>query len=201
VYKWFSGSGYLIDAAVNNSNTGMAALTVSDNGSRLVSYSFGSEEEQGAYNDSESIYFDMGYIAENRICAVTDSKAVFVSGKCEYNAEYSFDGWYLKDYSIEGNGYAVFVLGKYRTGGETMVVSVDANGEVKGSISSTLDVRAVSVRGKYIAVTYSDSMALYNSELGEVGRVDDAAGVEKALAGNDGKLIAVSANGAVEYDF
>lgn len=201
VYKWFSGSGYLVDAAVNNSNTGMAALTVSDNGSRLVAYSFGSEEEQGAYNESESVYFDMGYIAENRICAVSDSKAVFVSGKCEYNAEYSYDGWYLKDYSLEGNGYAVFVLGKYRTGGETMVVSVDGSGNVKGSVSVSSDVRAISVRGKYIAVTCTDSMALYDSELGEIGRIDDAAGVEKALAGTNGKLIAVSANGAVEYDF
>ena len=179
----------------------MAALTLSDSGSRLVAYSFGSEEEQGAYNDGESIYFDMGYIAENRICAVAEGKAVFVSGKCEYNAEYSFEGWYLKDYSLDGNGYAVFVLGKYRTGGETMVVAVDANGAVKGSVSSTSDVRSISVRGKYIAVTYADSMALYNSEMNEVGRVDDAAGVEKALAGDSGKLIAVSANGAVEYDF
>lgn len=201
IYKWFSGSGYLVDAAVNNSNTGMAALTLSDSGSRLVSYSFGSEEEQGAYNDSETIYFDMGYIAENRICAVADGKAVFVSGKCEYNAEYSFDGWYLKDYSLDGNGFAVFVLGKYRTGGETMVVSVDISGVVKGSVISDSDVRAVSVRGKYIAVTYADSMTLYDSELSEIGRIDDAAGVEKALAGSNGKLIAVSANGAVEYDF
>jgi len=201
IYKWYSGSGYLIDAAVNNSNTGMAALTVSDNGSRLVAYSFGSEEEQGAYNESESVYFDIGYIAENRICAVADSKAVFVSGKCEYNAEYSFEGWYLKDYSLDGNGYAVFVLSKYRTGGETMIVTVDAGGNVKGSVSISTDVRAISVRGKYIAVTFADSMALYNSELGEVGRVEDAAGAEKALAGGSGKLIAVSANGAVEYDF
>ena len=131
VYKWFSGSGYLIDAAVNNSDTGMAALTVSESGSRLVAYSFGSEEEQGAYNESESVYFDMGYIAENRICAVSDSKAVFVSGKCEYNAEYSFEGWYLKDYSLDGSGYAVFVLSKYRTGGETMIVAVDAGGNIK----------------------------------------------------------------------
>ncbi len=201
VYKWFSGSGYLMDAAVNNSNTGMAALTVSDNGSRLVSYSFGSEEEQGVYNDSESVYFDMGYIAENRICAVSNGKAVFVSGKCEYNAEYSYDGWYLKDYSLDGSGYAVFVLGKYRTGGETKIVTVDASGNLKGSVTVSSEVRAISVRGKYIAVTFADSMALYSSEMGEAGRVEDAAGVEKALAGSNGKLIAVSANGAVEYDF
>ncbi|MBO7738888.1 MAG: hypothetical protein J6S18_00815 [Oscillospiraceae bacterium] len=201
VYKWFSGSGYLMDAAVNNSNTGMAALTISDNGSRLVAYSFGSEEEQGAYNESENVYFDMGYIAENRICLVSENKAVFVSGKCEYNAEYSFEGWYLKDYSLEGNGYAVFVLGKYRTGGETKIVSVDANGTVKGSWDVSENVSAVNVRGRYIAVTYADKVALYNSSMEEVGCVNDAAGVEKALACTGGKLIAVSANGAVEYDF
>lgn len=201
LYKWYSGSGYLMDAAVNHSNTGMAALTVSGSGSRLVSYSFGSEEEQGAYNEAETIYFDMDYISENRVCAVSENKAVFVNGKCEYNSEYSFDGWYLKDYSLGGNGYAVFVLSKYRTGGETMVVSVGPDGSVRGSVSSMSDVRALSVRGRYIAVTYADSAVLYNPDFDEVGRVEDAAGVEKALACTDGKLIAVSANGAVEYDF
>lgn len=201
VYKWFSGSGYLIDASVNNSNTGMAALTISDSGSRFVAYSFGSEEEQGAYTDSENVYFDMGYIAENRICAVSDSKAVFVSGKCEYNTEYSFEGWYLRDYSLEGNGYAVFVLGKYRNGGEIKIVTVDTNGAVKGSVEASEDVNSINVRGRYIAVSYADSVALYDSSMEELGRVDNAAGIEKALAGTGGKLIAVSANGAVEYDF
>ncbi|MDD6189746.1 MAG: DUF5711 family protein [Clostridiales bacterium] len=201
VYKWFSGSGYLMDAAVNSSNTGMAALTVSGGRSRMVAYSFGSEEEQGAYYEDNTIYFDMEYISENRICAVSESKAVFVNGKCEYNSEYSFDGWYLKDYSLDGNGFAVFVLGKYRTGGETVIVSVDGSGKTLGSVSADYDVRAVSVRGKYIAVTYSDCMILYNHDLTEAGRVEDAAGVEKALACADGKMIAVSANGAVEYDF
>ena len=179
----------------------MAALTISDNGSRLVAYSFGNEAEQGAYTDSENVYFDMGYIAENRICAVSDNKAVFVSGKCEYNAEYSFEGWYLRDYSLEGSGYAVFVLGKYRTGGETKIVTVDTNGAVKGSIDTSSNVNSINVRGRYIAVSYADSAALYNSSLEELGQVHDAAGIEKALAGTGGKLIAVSANGAVEYEF
>lgn len=200
IYKWYSGAGYLMDAAVNNSDTGMAALTVNDGGSRLVAYSFGSEEEQGAYSEQEMLYFDMDYIAENRICAVSDSKAVFVNGKCEYNGEYSFDGWYLRDYSLDGNGFAVFVLGKYRTGGDVMLVTVDAGGNAE-SVTMDSEVKAVSVRGKYIAVTCADSAVLYDPDLNEVGRVDDAAGVEKALACANGKLIAVSTNGAVEYDF
>ncbi len=201
VYKWFSGSAYLVDAAVNSSNTGMSALTIGESGSRLVAYSFGSEDEQGAYRDAETIFFDMDYISENRICAVGENKAVFVNGKCEYNAEYSFEGRYLRDYSLEGNGFAVFVLGKYMTGGEAVIVSVDGSGELRGSIDAAADIKAISVRGKYIAVTYSDSAVLYNAGLEEVGRVENAAGIEKALACADGKLIAVSANGAVEYDF
>lgn len=200
VYKWFSGAGYLVDAAVNNSDTGMAALTVNEGGSRLVAYSFGSEEEQGAYNEAESVYFDMDYIAENRICAVSGSKAVFVNGKCEYSGEYSFDGWYLRDYSLDGNGFAVFVLGKYRTGGEVCIAAVDAGGDAV-SVPADSDVRAISVRGRYIAVTYSDSVVLYDRNFNEIGRVENAAGVEMALACADGKLIAVSTNGAVEYDF
>ena len=200
VYKWFSGSAYLLDAAVNKSNTAMTALSVSDKGSRVVSYLFGSEEEQGAYSE-DTIFFDMDYISENRICLVADNKAVFVNGKCEYNSEYSFDGWYLKDYSLEGNGFAVFVLSKYKTSGEIMLVSVDAGGDVLGSVTTMNDVNAISVRGRYIAVTYADSAVLYSSDFTEVGVVENAAGTEKALASADGKLIAVSANGAVEYDF
>lgn len=201
IYKWYSGLGYLVDAAVNNSNTAMMALTLYGNRSRLVSYSLGSEEEQGAYSEENTIYFDMDYISENRVCAVADTKAVFLNGKCEYNAEYSFGGWYLKNYSLDGNGFAVFALGKFKTGGETLIVSVDAGGNVQGSVTLGEDVEALSVRGRYIAVTCADCIMLYNEELQEIGREDDAAGVEKALACADGKMIVVSANGAVEYDY
>ena len=201
IYKWYSGSGYLMDAAIAPSNTGMAALTVNENGSRAVAYSLGSEEEQGSCEIEDEICFDIDYIAENRICAVSADKAVFVNGKCEYNSEYSFEGMYLRDYSLSGSGFAVFVLGRYSTGGSGSVVSVDSNGNTIGSVEINSDVKSLSVRGKYLAIVYSDRVVLYNSSLEELGVIEDAAGVERALACANGKLLAISGYRADEYSF
>ena len=115
--------------------------------------------------------------------------------------EYSFDGLYLKDYSLEGSGFAVFVLGRYRTGGSGRIVSVNNNGSEEGSLEISSEVRSLSVRGKYIAVVYSDSVVLYDSTLHVVGSIRDSAGYERALAGAAGKLIAITGYRADEYRF
>ncbi len=201
IYKWYSGSAYLTDAAVNPSGTGLAALTLNAEGSRIVCYSFSSEEEQASALLEGQLCFDLDYLSENRLCAVAEDRAVFLSGKCAVQGEYSFDGLYLKDYSLEGSGFAVFVLGRYRTGGSGRIVSVNNNGSEEGSLEISSEVRSLSVRGKYIAVVYSDSVVLYDSTLHVVGSIRDSAGYERALAGAAGKLIAITGYRADEYRF
>lgn len=201
VYKWYSGAGYLISAAVSPSDSVMAAVSVTDTGSRIVTYSLSSEEEQGSYTAADEICFDMGYISDNRICVISENKAVFLNGRCEYNSEYSFTGQYLRDYSFDGNGFAVFVLGRYRVGGGEEIVAVDGSGKVIGRLEISANVKSLSVRGRYIALVYSDKAVLYNSSFDEIGVVEDAAGIERALAKADGKLIAVSAYRADEYKY
>ena len=201
IYKWYSGSAYLTDASVTPSGTGLAALTLSAAGSRVVCYSFTSEEEQGSAMLEGSLCFDLDYLSENRICAVANDRAVFLNGKGVGQGEYSFDGLYLKDYSLDGSGFAVFVLGRYRTGGSGRIVSVNGSGAEEGSLEIPSEVRSLSVRGKYIAVVYSDSVVLYDSSLHAVGTIEESAGYERALAGAGGKLIAITGYRADEYRF
>ena len=201
VYKWYSGAAYLTTAAVSPSGTGLAALTLGAEGSRVVSYPFTSEEELGSSVLEGSLCFDLGYISENRLCAVAEDRAVFLNGRCEVQGEYSFDGLYLKDYSLEGSGFAVFVLGQYRTGGSGRIVSLNNNGDEEGSLEISSEVRSLSVRGKYVAVVYADSVVLYDPTLHEVGSLREAAGYDRALASAGGKLIAVTGYRADEYRF
>jgi len=200
VYKWYSGSGYLVDAAVAPSGIGMLVLTLGEAGSRFLAYSFGSEAEQGSFVLEEDICFDVGYLSENRVCAISKDKAVFLNGSCEYNAAYSFGGQYLRDYSFDGSGFAVFVTGKYRTGGVT-ITAVAGDGDVLGSVESGDELRSLSVRGKYIAAAYADRVVLYNSAMEEVGVIEDAAGIEEVLARGDRSVIVVSGSKAVRYIF
>ncbi len=201
IYKWYSGYAYLTDAAVSPAGTGMAALTLSAEGSRIVCYSFSSEEEQGSALLDGQLCFDLDYLSENRLCAVAEDRAVFLDGRGKTLWEYFFDDLYLKDYSLDGSGFAVFVLGRYRTGGSGRIVSVGSGGSEEGSLEITSEVRSLSVRGKYIAVVYSDSVVLYDSSLHVVGSIEGSAGYERALAGAGGKLIAVTGYRADEYRF
>ncbi|MCD7887222.1 MAG: DUF5711 family protein [Clostridiales bacterium] len=74
---------------------------------------------------------------------------------------------YLERYSLDGDGYAVELMSKYKSGSLGELWVIDSSGQQKVSRSVSEEVLSVSAAGRYIAVLTTSSLVVYNSNLEE----------------------------------
>ncbi len=197
MYKWSSGEGYLLDAALSDTGEKMAALTMSGSGSRVSTFSLKSTEAKGSYSNENKVFFDIEYISSSRICLLSEDEAVFLNDKAEAVSNYSFSNGFLKDYSLDGSGFAVLAIGKYKTGEAASLVTLSSDGKVIGNISISGDVLSLSARGKYVAALYNDRLVIYNSNMTEHKVVNEVANIKQVLMREDGSVVMISNSGAL----
>ena len=206
VYKWNSGEGYIVDCDIATSGSQISVVTLTGPGgtsptgtgagSRIVSFNLDSEQEKGSYVSEDNVIFDLEYISENTVCALSQSHLTFLDRNMAHKADYNFPGEYLKNYNLDGDGFAVLLLGKYRTGGAARLVAVDEAGNETGSLEISGEVLSISVKGKYIAVVCPEQTIIYHSDLSEYGMLDRMEGVRRALMNKDGTAYIITGNRA-----
>ncbi|NLO47120.1 MAG: hypothetical protein GX111_02175 [Clostridiales bacterium] len=206
VYKWNSGEGYIVDCDISASGGRISVVTLTGPGgtgsagtgagSRIISFSLDSEQEKGTYVSEDNVIFDLEYISENTVCALSQSHLSFLDSNMAHKADYSFPGEYLKNYSLDGDGFAVLLLGKHRTGGAARLATVDEAGNETGSLEISGEVLSISAKGKYIVVAYPEQTVIYRSNLSEYGKLDRVEGVRRALMNTDGTAYIITGNRA-----
>ncbi len=196
VYKWNSGEGYIVDCDISPSGSQISVATLTGSNSRIVSFNLDSEQEKGAFISEDNVVFDLEYLSDNTVCAVSRSSLIFLDGSMEHKADYGFSGEYLKDYNLEGDGFAVLLLGRYRSGNTVRLVAVDSTGKETGSLEISEEVLSISAKGKYIAVVYPEKTVIYRSDLSEHGVLNRMAGQKRALMNEDGTAYVITGNRA-----
>lgn len=199
VYKWSSGDGYLVDAAVADSCDKMAAITINDSGSKVQFFSLNSTDQKGSYTLENTVLFDLAYVGASSVCALSDSSAIFLNDKGNLISKYDFSDGYLRDYSFDGSGFAALVIGKYKAGNSGTIVTLSPTGAALGKLDINSEILSVSARGKYLAVLYTDTMVIYRSDLTVYAKVDDTASVRQVLMRPDGSVVLLSNSGAAVY--
>ena len=198
MYKWSSSeSGYLIDAALSDSGEKLAALTLNGSGSKVSTFTLSSTEQKGSYNSENKVFFDIEYISSSRICILSEDCAVFLNDKADVVSNYGFSNGFLKDYSLDGSGFAALAIGKYKTGEAGSIVTLSPDGKVMGNINISGEVLSLSARGRYVAVLYNDRLVIYNSDLKEYKSVNDVSNIKQVLMRDDGSVVMISNSGAL----
>lgn len=199
-YKWYSGEGYLVDAAISPDSKAMTATTLTEQGSRIVTFGFDSETERGSYIAEEQLVFDIEYLTDNRICALSETTMTILNSELKLEAEYHYNGEYLKDYSLSGDGFALFLLGKYKAGEKGRLISVSSEGKELGSIDVDGELLSISAEGKYLVVVYSDKTVVYTPSFKIYGELTDSSGIKSAVMCRDGTAIIISGYGAAVFE-
>jgi hypothetical protein len=201
VYKVYLGSGYPIDADVSPYSDSVAVLSLTENGSRLSVYSLDSEEEEYSWTSPGEVYFDAEYITDNRICLVSEDSVDFLDGGCAQVGSFKYTGEYLKDYTADG-GYMALALGKYKTGNQGRIITLDTAGNQAASLDISREIVNLYAEtdGRYLSAVYSDCAVIYTKDLTETGRVEDKAGIKAAVVRGDGSAIIISGYGANVYE-
>lgn len=105
---------------------------------------------------------------------------------------------YLKRYTLNGSGYAVALLGRYRAGSQAELRTISATGQVH-SIDYHEQVLSLAAAGRYIAVLTGDRLDIYTSDLEPYSTLEGTQGARTVLLMEDGSAILLSAETASYY--
>ena len=201
-FSFNSSDRFLMTAAVSRDGRQMAAVTLGQSegvfASNLVIYGLDSTEPLADSRLTGSAVYDVGVVGK-RWCAVGEDGLHFLVTGGEEAAYYDFEGTYLRRCSLEGEGFAALLLGRYKSGTQTQLVTVDEEGAQLAILDVDKEVLSLSAAGKYVAVLYSDELAIYDRNLEVCARLEDMSSAKLVLMRADGSAVLVGADAASLY--
>ena len=203
-------SGFVMDAVVTEDGKYLAAVTVSQSGASFTSsldlYRLDRTEEDtepdAACTLDGSVILDLRE-QDGTMWALGDTAVFAVSlaekSLGEREGAYSYPDQYLKEFSLEGEGYAAVLLGKYRAGTQAQLVVTDSAGEATATLDVGAQVLSLSAAGRYIAVLTADRLDIYTSELRLYDSLSGTQGAQKVLMRADGTAMLIGSKTARLY--
>ena len=187
---------------------------LSDDGRRMAAVAMGQSE--GSFMSGLVIYdtdsteplaqcaLDGGAVYETamlggRWCAVGEGGLYFVSADGSEKAYYDFEGMYLRRCCLQGEDFAVVLLGRYKSGAQTRLVTVGSDGVQLAVLDVDREVLSITACGKYAAVLYSDELVIYDRNLEVCAQLADVSAAHTALMRADGSALLVGADAASLY--
>ena len=196
VYQWDSGEGYLLSARVSPDGKYLAALCAAAEGSVVHIMSLSSEKEQASYTVAGKLVIDMFWPQDGRIFLLEQTGCEVIDRSCASKGSYDFGGLYLTQYAFSNDGYAVLLLGKYRTGGTGSITAVDADCKLVGKAEVTSELLSLSCSGRTIAALCQDGLHLYTQSLTQTAADANVVGVRAVLVREKGDALLISSYSA-----
>ena len=195
-------SAFVTDAILSPDCRTVAVVTISqEDGSFLSTLHFYRTDEQEPFQTVTLNGFtvlDMDFDSDG-LWLLGDSSLLILSAKGETLGEYDLDPDYLKGYSLNGDGFAVLTLGKYRAGAAKELVVVGRDGQVAAALDLNAQVLDLSAAGRYAALLFGQELVIYTSDLAVYSTLDDTQGARHAALHNDGSALLADSQEAWLY--
>lgn len=199
VFVFRSSVRFVEDAYVTDDGGYLAAVTLGQENSVFVSnivlYDLTKEDPVADYDISDGLVIAIGQ-QSGKLVTVSDTCLTFANTKGEVSATYSYQGAYLREYAISGDGFTTLLLNRYQSGSVGRLVTVDADGEELGSLDVNAEIQSISAAGRYLAVQYIDSLVVYNQALEVYASLKGTNDVKEALMRQDGSALLLSSESA-----
>ena len=197
VYRWFSSSTYMPLCTVSDNGTQLAAVGLDQkNGSfESVLHLFRTRYDQIEKSVSlgNELIYDLDYLGDHAICAVGENAVQFLDLNGEPLGSYSYEGQFLKDYDMGGDGFLTLSLNMYRAGNRYTLVTVDSSGQEIASVYLGQDILDLSVCEKYIAVLTQEGLTVYNRSLEVYAQTNEIGAATSVLMREDGSVLLLGA--------
>ena len=199
-YEWWSGTGYVLRAAVSPDNRMLAVLSVEKEGSVIRFFALNSEAEQARLDFPGRLLYDLRYMDNSSLCAVGETALVFLTREGKLTGEYPLDGQYLLDYTLGTDIVAVF-YSSYRSGAGGTLVTLDRSGTLLGSLTLERDVVSMSAGGKQLLVMTGGGLTLYDEALVWQYANETLMTARQAILRPNGDILLCSAYAAERFRF
>ena len=155
----------------------------------------GEAEVTADYEVQDGLVTAMGCHGSS-ILTVTDT--CFASGRAngKLTGTYSYDGEYLREYDLGGDGFTALLLNRYQSGSVGRLVTVDDEGAEIASLDISEEVRSLSANGRYLSVLYEDRLVVYNSDLEIYATLHGPEHTREVLTRTDGSVLMIASDSA-----
>ena len=198
-FGFHSSQRFLMDAWVTDDGKYLAAVALGqENGtfvSNVVLYHLTEEEPYGNYDVTDGLAAATGWV-DGKLAVVSDTSLTFADTKGTVEASYSYSGAYLREYDLNGDGFAAVLLNRYQTGSVGRLVTVAADGTELGGLDVSEEIQDISACGKYLAVLYLDRLVIYNPALETYASLKGTESVRGVLMRSDGSALLLSSESA-----
>ena len=192
VFLFRSSRRFVSDAWVAGKGSALAAVTLGQESGTFVSnvvlYHLTEEEPYGNYDVTDGLAAATGWV-DGKLAVVSDTSLTFADTKGTVEATCSYSGAHLREYDLNGDGFAAVLLNRYQTGSVGRLVTVAADGTELGSLDVSEEIQDISACGKYLAVLYLDRMVIYNPTLEAYASLKGTEAVRGVLMRSDGSAL------------
>ena len=200
-YEWWSGSGYVLRAAVSPDNRSLAVLCAERDCTKLHIFSLNSETERASEQIDNALCYDLAWLGGDTLCAVGETGLRFFSGAGKQTGEYALEGRYLLDYELSRSGFAAVYVSDYRSGAGGTLLTIAGDGRVLGSAELERDAVSLSAEGKQLLVMTAGSLALYDQNLVRQHADETLMTARRAILRPAGDILLLHAYSAERFSF
>lgn len=197
-FEFDSANQFIMTAAVSGDGRHLAAVTMGQSDgvftSYVVLYRMSREEPTATCELPGEAVYDIGTV-DNTFCVAAENALYFVANNGTIGASYPFEDGYLRRCSLQGDGFAALLVGRYRSGAQGTLVTVDENGKVIGEAETDGEVLDLSAAGHYVAVLYSDHLTIYDKRMRECATLSNVSATRSVLMRDDGSAV-LAGNGS-----
>lgn len=180
LYKWYSGSGYVLDAAISPNSSMLAVLCLEPSGSVVRIFKIGEETERASTYLPSELAFKLVFTDNNSLCLLSEDAMSFISAKGEELRRVDFEDRYLIDFIFTEELQAV-VLSKYVSASEVSINSYGDDGGLLGSRELAFSPLCLSSHSGRLLVLGQGQTHLFSRDMTLLSEKEVPAGYGKAV--------------------
>lgn len=197
-------SAFVMDAALSDNGHTLAILTVGQSGGAFTTNLelYEMNYASGAYTPDFTCQLGGGVVLETRHTAsavwTLADRGLTVTDHEGRSSGVSWADKHLRRYTLNGDGFAAVLLGRYRAGSQAELWVVDETGQ-RCILELNEQVLSISAAGRYLAVLTGDRLDIYTDKLELYNTLEGTQGARNVLLMPDGSAILISADSAGFY--
>lgn len=187
-------STFLVDAVLSPDNKTVAVVTMDQEAgsfhSEVLFYPVNKTEPTARISLGQSAVLDMDYEPDT-LWILGEDRLMTAHPGNESLQTYSFGRSYLKGCDLDGDGFALLLLGRYRAGSADQALTISPDGSVLASLELNTSVLDYDSAGSYCSILTGSQLQIYTSYLEPYTALDATLGARyTALAENGSSLLA-----------
>ena len=193
IFRWFSGGGYIIDAAVSPACDRLAVLCMEKGKSVVHFLKLDSEDELASFELPSEIAFKIQYCDDGTLCVLSGVALSFVNESQGVFSSYSFEDNRLAAFRLSDK-LLVIALGNHDSGSQVSLLSFKSNGELLGKTPLESDPLSIDLQAERALVLTSSEALLFTRELTQSGQHPSPAGFKDALLLSRNEALLLTSN-------